>query len=67
VRAREKEFVYQDERAQEDWEMRAPVDSVNVGREMRETLASRFSAVARGRNNEEATTGVLVPPLPPRE
>jgi hypothetical protein len=67
TRAREKQFVYQDARAQEDRETRAPADNIDVGREMREALASRFSVVARGRNNEEAATGVLMPLLPPRE
>jgi hypothetical protein len=57
--------VYHDAHALEDRETRAPADSVDVGREMREALASRFSAVARGRNTEEAATGVLMPPTSP--
>jgi hypothetical protein len=39
---------------------------VDVGREMRKTLASRFSVAARERINEEAAIGVLIPPFPPR-
>ena len=39
---------------------------VDVGREMRKTLASRFSVAARERINGEAAIGVLIPPFPPR-
>jgi hypothetical protein len=39
---------------------------VDVGGEMRKTLASRFSLAARERINGEAAIGVLIPPFPPR-